>query len=468
MLSKKRRDFSRTLTFRLALSYTGVFILSTASAFIVCYLLVASHLEGLTDKILLDEFREFIELYDEGGMDAIRGELALEVETEDPHLTYFRMISENGEVIDGTDTSSWDGLLPDKKSIAKLKGEKDYAFGTLKLDSKPSEVRYLYGKINHNLIFDFGLVPVDDAEFLYVFRRILIFTGVFMSIASLLVGWIMARRALAGVEDVTLTAIEIQKGGMDKRVPLKSRGLEIETLAIAFNEMIDHVQTLMREMRELTDNIAHDLRSPITAIRGRCEMALTSGGSENELAEAASAAVADCDGLLHMINGMLDLAEADAGVFRLAPERLNVLDLIGNVVEMFETWAEEKNISVQIEAPEDLTVAADRQALKRIMANLLDNAIKYSPPGGRVAISARGAQGRVEISVADTGPGIGELDRELIFKRFYRLDKSRSKRGAGIGLALSRALVRAQGGEISLKSEPGQGSVFTFHLPERD
>jgi heavy metal sensor kinase len=304
-----------------------------------------------------------------------------------------------------------------------------------------------------------------EEDFLEVFRRIFSLSVSAMILFAALIGWFMSRSALKGVEEVTQTAIRIKSGSLKERVPLKSRGLEVETLAHTFNEMLDHIETLIVEMRTLTDNLAHDMRNPLTSLRGKAELALISGKGREELKSITAFTVEECDRLLQMINSMLDLAEADSGALKLTCEEIELADLAGDGVEIFETLAEERDISIVSEIPAGLRIEADRQGLQRIVANLLDNAVKYSSPGGKVVLSAQNREEMVEVRVTDEGMGIAPEEVEKIFTRFYRSDTSRSARGVGLGLSLARAIARAHSGDVTVESEPGKGSVFILSLP---
>jgi signal transduction histidine kinase len=277
----------------------------------------------------------------------------------------------------------------------------------------------------------------------------------------------MARRALLGVEEVTQTAEDISAGDIERRVPLKSRGTEIDSLATTFNDMLDRIHGLIHGMREITDNIAHDLRSPITRIRGVAEMALTSGESMDEYENMAANTIEECDRLLAMIETMLDISELEAGAGILAMAEVDMTRVVEEACELFQPPAEDKGIAVVIEVPAGALVYGDIQRLQRMVANLLDNAIKYTPPDGTVTVSADGDESMVFVEVKDTGIGISGEDFSDIFERFYRCDPSRSDAGVGLGLSLVMAIARSHGGDVAVTSSPGKGTTFTVSLPRK-
>jgi len=281
------------------------------------------------------------------------------------------------------------------------------------------------------------------------------------------VGWFMARRAVSGIEAVTQTAQKISRGSLQERVPVKPRGDEIDQLATTFNQMVDRIQTLLMEIKEMSDNIAHDLRSPVTRIRGTAEVTLTTGKSLEDYENMAASTIEDCDGLLDMINTMLLISKTEAGVEKPVGEDVEIAALIRKACELFDPIAEDKNVSLSYYAEEKNLVSGDARMLQRMLANILDNAVKYTPPGGKIEVFLTGTKNRtITISIKDTGVGISGTDLNRIFERFYRCDQSRSQAGTGLGLSLARAIARAHGGDITVTSTVNQGSTFNITLPK--
>jgi heavy metal sensor kinase len=298
------------------------------------------------------------------------------------------------------------------------------------------------------------------------------FQGLFLTTMALLVGlatgvgWFMARRAVSGVTAITRTAQGISAGTLEKRVPVRDRGDEIDQLAMTFNQMLDRIQTLVTEIRQMGDNIAHDLKSPLTRIRGMAEITLTTGESLSGYQAMAASAIEECDRLLDMINTMLMISRTEAGVDRPIREEIDLACLIRDACNLFRTMAEDKGLTLDCDIPERCSITGDIRAIQRMLANLVDNAIKYTASGGTVrVVMPEWSENNTVITVTDTGCGISEADLPHIFERFYRCDQSRSRSGTGLGLSLARAIARAHGGDISVESRPGHGSAFTVSLP---
>jgi signal transduction histidine kinase len=298
------------------------------------------------------------------------------------------------------------------------------------------------------------------------FRRYFGTTVTVVVAFSGLVGWFMARRALTSVGEVTRAATLISKGELDSRVPVKGRNDDLDLLAEAFNTMAEQIQTLISEMKEMTDSIAHDIRSAITRMRGTAELTLLGDATKDEYQAVISSIVEQCDHLLAMTNTMLEISRAEAGLTELKLESVDLVVMMGDMVELFEPAAEDRNISITLQAPRELTILGDVQKLQRVFANLIDNAVKYTSEEGVITILLEEGGHRAFVTIEDTGMGIAEADLPHIFDRFFRGERSRSASGSGLGLSLAKVFVTAHGGTITVESKPGQGSRFVIALPK--
>jgi heavy metal sensor kinase len=467
MYLKKILRLPGTLAFRLTLWYAGIFTISALVSFAALYLVMSSVIQEHGDKDLLDDMEEFSTILATQGLDQVKTEMAWEASSDGAGNIFLRLLSKDGRELDSTDMSLWRGIGPSTHALENLRTGASHVFETLTLPQHEHQVRMVYGMIGPDTILQIGESLEEDEKFLAIFREVFLPIMTIMTLAAAVMGWFIARRAIAGVEEVTQTAIEISKGALDRRVPVKVRGDEIERLATMFNDMLDRISALIREMREMSDNIAHDLRSPLARIRGAAEMALTTSSSVDEHKAIAAGMIEECDHLLGMINTMLDIAEAESGAGKLVLEEVDIADMIRRACELFRPIAENNSITMTTELPDRCVVRGEPRKLQRMIANLLDNALKYTPSEGIVKVSLTVNNGQIAISISDTGIGISEEDLPHIFKRFYTCNKSQPPHGTGLGLSLVRAIARSHGGHVNVTSHPGKGSTFTVTLPRR-
>ncbi len=465
MFFVKLLKLRHTLAFRLTLWYAGIYTCSSLAAFLLFYLSIISITQHRTDRELSIEIAEFSSLFTSHDMDAVIANINIEAESNGVEKMFLRIVTVDGEEIASSNMETWKGIGINGAALKRLAAGADHVFETMTVSEHPHTIRVAYGAISPKTIIQIGQSLKDDEAFLEIVRGIFVLTLTVLILPAVLIGWFMAKRALQGVEEVTGTAIAIANGELGLRVPTKARGEEIDRLATTFNSMLDRVHSLITGMREMTDNIAHDLRSPISRIRGVAEMALTTGGSLTEYETLAANTIEECDRLLEMINTMLDITEVEAGVGKLVMEEVDIARLVREACELFQPVAEDKGITLVFDVSTDCSVKGDIQRLQRLVANLLDNALKYTLPGGKVTVTLSTDAGTAIITVIDTGIGVSEKELPRIFERFYRGDRSRTQTGTGLGLSLAGAIASAHGGSITVSSTPGAGSTFTITLP---
>lgn len=465
MSLKRLIDLRRTLAFRLTLWYTGIFTLIAFLAIFLFYALAANIIQRQTDEDLRNQMRKFASLMASQGVTAGQRFAIIESQAGGVKKVFFRFLHSNGQVFSSSNMEYWQDIGINSDIVQNvIKGDAPI-FETITLPKRDHDIRVLYGLTGPGVILQVGQSMEEYGRVLSVFRRIFIGTMAFLMALAALVGWFIARHALSGVEAVTGTARMISRDALDMRVPVKPRGDEIDELASTFNEMLDRIEQLVAGMKEMSDSIAHDLKTPITRIRGIAEITLTTEARQAEYEAMTSSIIEECDRLLDMISTMLTISRFEAGVGHLEKEPVDLAWIVRGACEIFHPLAEDKKLSIDCRAPESLSYTGDAGMLQRLISNLLDNAIKYTPTGGQVSIFLENRAGApVVLRVSDTGSGIDEKETEHIFERFYRGDASRSTEGAGLGLSLARAIARAHGGDITVESEAGKGSIFTVTL----
>lgn len=281
-------------------------------------------------------------------------------------------------------------------------------------------------------------------------------------------GYALARRVLKPITLITRTARQITSSNLNQRLVRSKSGDELDMLAATLNDMIQRLEESFALTRQFAADAAHELRTPLTIMKGEAEVALRSGNNDpTAYREALASTIRECDRLIHIINNLLLISQADAGKMVMGSEPVRLDALLAELAETFGFVAENANLTLEVGELPPVVVNGDRARLHELFANLLDNAVKYTPPGGRVSLSCTVGQESVRVAVSDTGIGIPEDAQDKVFQRFYRVEGSRSRNtgGTGLGLSIARSIANAHGGRIELKSAPGAGSTFTVVLP---
>ena len=461
MYSKKNLKVRHSLAFRLTLWYAGVFSLSACVAFIFFYFLMTSMFRDQTDRDLYRQAGIFSTIMATDGVEAVKRFADLESQASGEKKIFYRLFYPTGISFSSSNMTYWQDIGVTRVNIEQALHGNAQIYETLSIADRTEQVRILYSNIGAGVILQLGQSLENVASFVEAFRKIVIATLAMLVLLSAGFGWFLARRAVSGVQAVTHTARSITAGSLQERVPVNTRGDEIDQLATTFNAMLDRIQNLVEGIREISDNVAHDLKSPLTRIRGAAEIALTTGKSMLEFEQMAASNIEECDRLLDMINTMLMISQTEAGVGELVKTDVDVTQIVKDACDLFQPMAADKGVVLVCGEIETASLKGDMSLLQRMVANLVDNAIKYTKAGGRVDVTAHITnQHELALTVIDTGVGISKTELSHIFERFYRCDPSRSTTGAGLGLSLAKAIAHAHQGQIIVKSETGKGSTF--------
>jgi signal transduction histidine kinase len=280
-----------------------------------------------------------------------------------------------------------------------------------------------------------------------------------------LAGYLAARRATRPLLQVVETARRIvATGALDARVPAPVRADDVAELVHHFNTVLDKNAALLRAMREALDNVAHDLRTPLTGLRGSAEIALLQT-TDPVARDALADSVERVDEVLRLLRALMEISEAEAGMLRLERAPCDLAELARRAVDLYDEVAQAKGQMLTFAPGGAVPINGDAVRLRQVAANLVDNACKYTPAGGRIDVRVGVDSGRAVLTVSDNGPGVPESEQARIWERLYRGDKSRSEAGLGLGLSLVRAVVVAHGGEVAVRNAPAGGAVFEVRLP---
>jgi len=463
MFSSLPGRIRRSTAFRLTASYAFLYILSSLILFVVAYVLLANVVRTQDQKFLTEKLNEYGFIDRTKGTGALVEYIRRDAEESEDVDSYVRILDSSGKELLTISPTGWE--LPPKAEVdAQARdGGQWWLWGPRKAGGG------VYEFSSRKLASGALIIVAGDARqrelLLAEFQRIFLFITATVIIVGVAVGAVLAQRSLAPVRDFIATVNSIGGGSMDARVPTRGTHDELDELASLFNSMLERISLLIQGMRDALDNVAHDLRTPLTRAKAVVETALQSNLSQQGLREALMDIAEENERIRTTLNTLMDISEAETGTMHLNIERLDVAELIEESVEIYEYLAQEKGIVLISDAVPGLYAMADQGRVRQVLANLLDNALKYSKPGGQVMVSGRLEDGHARVTVRDEGEGIPIEDMPRIFERLYRGDKSRTHRGLGLGLSLVRAVLRAHGGDVYVESRVGKGSAFTFTLP---
>jgi signal transduction histidine kinase len=441
------RRIVKTHAVRLASLYFMVFAVSVLGVLLLVYWMSADFVERQTQATLDAEIAGLAEQYAQRGLSGLVQIVAARSAGDRGDGMLYLVTNAQGRPLAGNITGWPEGAPVAPGAVAfnvaaKVKGETQMRPAQGALIVIPDGYRLLVAR-------DIS----DAALYRERIKMTLVWSGLVALIVGLIGGAVMSRNLLRRVEQVNRTAERVIGGNLSDRVPLKGTSDEFDQLAANLNNMLEQIERLMAGMREVSDNIAHDLRTPLARLRARLELSLIDRRDGTQ-SEAVRAAIDEADRLLATFNALLNIAEAESGARRSAAEPLDLAQTVRAAAELYEPLAEEKGCALKLDVEPGIMIRGDRHLLSQAVANLLDNALKYG--GGEVRLSAHQRDGRAALEVSDTGPGIPETEREAVFDRFVRLEPSRSTPGNGLGLSLVRAVARLHNGTVGLfDNHPG-------------
>ena len=452
----------RTTAFQLTLAYLLIFILFAVSLLGYFALNTRRLITEQITRTVNTEIGRLREQYNEAG---IRGlVLVLDLRSRRPGSSLYLVTTPTGEGLAGNVGSLEPGVLDHpgwlETSYRRIEAPDGVEHRALvQVVELPGGFRLLVGR------------DLEERERIYgIISNAGRWSFALVVVLGLAGGFFVSRRVLKRIDAMTDTANTIMAGDLGGRLPIAGTGDELDRLAGNVNAMLERIEALMRGLKEVTDNVAHDLKTPLTRMRNRCEQALR-GEQGRDYRAALESTIAESDDLIRTFDALLMIARAESGQARGNMDEFDAAEIARDVGELYEPLAEQKGLVLKIDAPAAAAVRGNRELVSQALANLVDNAIKYAGPnaskinGAAAEILVKaGADGeRITLSVADRGPGIPEADRGRVVERFVRLEQSRSEPGSGLGLSLASAVARLHGGELRLEdNRPGLRSIIAL------
>jgi len=450
---------------RIALWYATLFVVGSIAIVLLTYYLLAQSLAQRDQQILENKLGEYTAAYARGGIEGLAATVRAGQQTA-PERLFVSVTNRFSEVVVASNVEGWD---PNRLETASLR----LPDGTVVVVGKSTEAR---------------------EDLLARFRAALGLVTLTVVVIALTGGWLATHSALYPIRRLTQAVQRIiRTGQIDERVPVgasqSSLGASqsspeenpenrdaIGELTGLFNVMLDKIEGLVTAMRGALDNVSHDLRTPLTRLRGTAEMALAGAPDVEHYREALADCVEETDRVLVMLNTLMDISEAESGAMQLQREPVALEEVVARAMDLYRDVADAKGVELRTAGlregqgphlPTTVTVTGDRTRLEQVAANLIDNAIKYTPSGGHVDVAVKPDNGSAVLEIRDTGAGIPADETPRIWDRLFRGDASRTERGLGLGLSLVKAIVTAHGGTVAVASQPGQGATFTVRLPQK-
>jgi signal transduction histidine kinase len=451
----------RTTAFKLTLFYLVIFILFAASLLVYFALNTRRLITEQITATVNGEINGLSEQYTQGGIRRLV--IVVDLRSRRPGSSLYLVTTPTGEGLAGNVGSLEPGVLDHPGWLETNYRRLDAPEGSdhralVQVVQLPGGFHLLVGRDLEERERLFGIIANAGQWSLAL-----------VIVLGLVGGFFVSRRVLSRIDAMTGTAQTIMAGDLSGRLPVAGTGDELDRLADNVNAMLERIEALMRGLKEVTDNIAHDLKTPLTRLRNRCEQALRNPTDDTGYREALEATIAESDELIRTFDALLMIARAESGQARDNMSEFDAAAIARDVGELYEPLADEKGIVLKVEADAAAPVRGNRELVSQALANLIDNAIKYAGPSkvngapSEIVVKAGHDGARIMLSVADRGPGIPDADRGRVVERFVRLEQSRSEPGSGLGLSLASAVARLHGGELMLEdNHPGLRSTIAL------
>ncbi len=458
------KKYRKSIVLRLTFCYTGLLVLVFLVTFFLLYEMISLHLETTKDRWLLEEIDELQNAFKKGltSQEEIKKKIDEELLLSNNNIFYC-VRDVQGNIICSSDLKEWQWIL-ERKNPFFQRQEKKIVWETIRQPAQKFS-RICYTNITEEYILQLAISLKEERMFLKNLIRVFIPFFLFPAIVSFILVFFIVKNTLRPVHEITKTAAGISFQNIAQRIPTTGVEDELENLSVTINSMLDRIQSLVVNIKETNDHLAHNLRTPISRIRINAEINLLSQNQTNQEHEVLENCIIECDLMLDMLNTMLDISEVEAGILSVYRKKIDLNDLVYKNFEFFKDLAEYKNISIEYNGMPNTMLNLNTKTMSQAIGNLIDNSVKFTNDGGKIKISLYLDKNYAALKISDTGMGISEKELKYIFDRFYRAENAINTPGSGLGLSFVKAVIEAHGGKIEVESQVGKGSIFTIFLP---
>ncbi len=459
----------RSLALRFSLWFAGWFTVGFVAIFALLYWLLGRQIDAREYEDLQLRLQQYAAVYVQTGLRGLQQRIAEDSQQPRVRSLFLRLVGPGGSQMWGKIPPDW---LEEDRQVVVAPDDwgrwREQTVSRVRITrSAERDLAIVSQALPGNVLLQIGRATDSRETLLEPLRRTFAWVAGAVVLMGVGVGYFAARRATRPLREVVETARGIiATGKLDARVPAPRSDDEVAELVRCFNNVLEKNSGLLRAMREALDNVAHDLRTPLAGLRLTAEAALQRGVDDRETAETLGEVLERSDQLLALLRALMEISEAEAGMLKLERTHCDLGEIARHAAELYEEVAEAADVKLHIGVGATVPVLADPIRMRQAVANLVDNAIKYTPAGGSVTVWAgKDGEDRV-VRVSDTGPGVPEAEQEKVWERLYRCDQSRTQSGLGLGLSMVRAILRAHGGEATVRNAES-GAVFELRLPVR-
>jgi signal transduction histidine kinase len=454
---------SRSLSFRLTLWHAGLLFVAAAASLGTVYLQLRQATIA-RERETIDLRLGFLEaLYADHGTDSV-ARLVARAEQGREAAFFVQIADSENRTVFRSQTENWKRFTEGRLDHAPIPPPGPTLWTSL--PGPDGSLEMAARRMPSGNVLRVGRATSESRKVLNSYRIFSLASLAILIPVVVVSGYLLGRRALSPLHVLTETVENIiETGKFSSRVPSRGTGDEIDELVVYFNVMLGRIEKLMTGLSESLDFAAHDLRTPLTRLRNSAQRALQNSSDPDVLTEALADCVEESDRVLVTVRRLIDLAAAEGGVAHFDRAPIDLERIANEAADLFREVAEASDVSIEVRAESGVVAFADHEAMRRVLSNLLDNAIKYSRPGGTVDLVVRRGAAEVEVEVRDRGEGIAAQDLPLIWSKLFRANRSGAPPGAGLGLSIVKAIVEAHGGRVGAQSSAGEGTVFTVHLP---